>query len=997
MRHLLLSFLMLSVLFVPSFAWFDLDYETRYPILNSTFQGITYLGNVTNYYGVSNGTNLETIYLYNSTDTNERAVANDTTEYCFFDSITFAKDCPTPPTNLVSYWTLDDASGNIWDAISGHNGTVSGTPVYSQTGKINDGIVFDGTTDFFTIADHDDLDFGVGDDFTITLWFKSTDGGVYSELFEKQDGTPMYQCGIWDGAGQNNLQCDIRDTSSNLVSVAADWSDYEDGNWNFLTLVRDTVEDKLMIYMDGVSIANTSDSTTATLANGADLRLADGSNAGAPTSGTFDDFRIYNDALTATEISNLYISGCTTYFGELEQQTTFDFEVSPSSPHIEENVTFTCANCADHTKFYWDFDDGSDLLYLTSNSTVGNIYFGGGNYNVTLVATNSTDANETVYNTVTVTEPDIYIWLNDTLNDAFLSDFTLTVWNCTNTFNFSTSGAFVTWNYTSGPKGNISILPLKDGYNTTMESTYISNSTDLNYTASAFPAMLRIYPVDYDYRNVPVPIYLSLTNISTSLHDSVSYLLFDSATSSILNLAGSDTECSEYLVGQMFKYTLYAHAYASPDAGSYSNSSLILTDEDETVNITLNYVTCPDTDCEVSVTQFLFISKDGTYKILNEDASTNKTGTFSYFPGKIIGCSSTYIPSGASGSEVATTTLYKIQDSFNYYISDANMTLGAVNLLVSQETASSFGYLQNLYSPARRYFDITSTSNLNETVYMVPTTYSSTITMNVVDNNGNPINDAVVTIYKLFDSTLEIVGGAVTDSTGTVQFNERVGDTYYFSVVASEGTESGTILLISGGVTVSVRLSSVGELAPGVPSLAGVTVSFTPPPSQALYEDNCYWFNLTILDTNSYLNYSFLSVEYIDMNLSILNTSTSSAGVAFSNYICIPDLNTSNQIYLDYGFWHGINASVRGYYSFSEIYYVYEAAGLKNLVDMVPDLGAFKWILALLIIGIGYASGPIFGFGATLIAFILKLVELDILLISGMILVVTHLNSKEGL
>ena len=675
---------------------------------------------------------------------------------------------------------------------------------------------------------------------------------------------------------------------------------------------------------------------------------------------------------------------------------SLDFIITPLTPHIEENITTTCVDCADHTAFWWDFDDGSDLIYQPTNITVGHIYWGGGSYNITLTATNSTGTNETAYNLSNITEPDIYIWLNDTINDELLTAFSLTVWNTTHSFNFSTAAAFSTWNYTSGPSGNVTILAIKDGYNTTTESTYISNSTDLNYTVSALPAILRIWPVDYDYRNVPVPISVSLTNASTSLYDSVDYVLFDSAYASLSYTTGVKIVCSEYLTGQLFKYTLSVASVSVPDSGSISNSSIILTNEDETYNKTIDFVLCGYQTCSKTANHFLYLSKDGTYKVLNTDGTTNSTGTFPYFPGKVIGNSHVYIPSG-NGQEFATTTIYKIRDSFSYFLSDANMPLGAVNLLVGQETGASFGYLQNQYSTARRYFNILPTSYINTTIYLVPTTYTSTITFSVVDNNDNPVEGAVVTLYKLFDYDLEIIGSAVTDSIGTVQFNGRVGDIYYFSVVGDDSTVTGTVYLTAGGVAVRVRLSAVGQLYPTSPELAGVSISLTPPGGDGLFQDNSYWFNLTVLDTNSYLNYTFFSIEYDDLNLSILNTSTAESGVAFSNYVSIPELNTSNPIYVTFGFWHGANSSVMKYYTFSEIYYVYEEGGLKKFVDLVPEIGEMKWIFALIIVGIGYAAGPIFGLGTTIIAFILQLIGLDILLVSGIIAVVMYLNTKEGL
>src|SRR5262245_58597574 len=75
--------------------------------------------------------------------------------------------------SLVSYWKLDEASGNALDAHGSNNLTEGGTGgVGTATGKINGGRDFESAdSDIFTLADNADLSTGEID-FSFSLWYK---------------------------------------------------------------------------------------------------------------------------------------------------------------------------------------------------------------------------------------------------------------------------------------------------------------------------------------------------------------------------------------------------------------------------------------------------------------------------------------------------------------------------------------------------------------------------------------------------------------------------------------------------------------------------------------------------------------------------------------------------------------------------------------------------------------------------------------------------------
>ena len=65
-----------------------------------------------------------------------KKAGSHTLRFEFGDQIAYAYNNPGIIDNLVSYWKLDEGSGNAVDSHSAHNGTPTGV-AYSQAGKIN--------------------------------------------------------------------------------------------------------------------------------------------------------------------------------------------------------------------------------------------------------------------------------------------------------------------------------------------------------------------------------------------------------------------------------------------------------------------------------------------------------------------------------------------------------------------------------------------------------------------------------------------------------------------------------------------------------------------------------------------------------------------------------------------------------------------------------------------------------------------------------------------
>ena len=79
---------------------------------------------------------------------------------------------------LISYWKMDESSGNLADSVASNTGVVTGSPTYNGSG-IKVGVTFDGINDYFHCGDDSSLKPNY---FTISFWMKSSYGANYLAL-----------------------------------------------------------------------------------------------------------------------------------------------------------------------------------------------------------------------------------------------------------------------------------------------------------------------------------------------------------------------------------------------------------------------------------------------------------------------------------------------------------------------------------------------------------------------------------------------------------------------------------------------------------------------------------------------------------------------------------------------------------------------------------------------------------------------------------------------
>lgn len=215
-------------------------------------------------------------------------------------------------TNLVSYWKLDEASGNALDAHGSNTLTANGAPG-ATTGKLSGCRTFNGSSDYFAVADNASL--STGDiDFFLAGWVYQTSAGnqVFAGKYDTGGTDAEY---LLDGGGAAGTQ--YRFTVSAIgaagVSViASTFGNYSINTWNFLAAWHDSVANTINIQVNNGTIDSVSHSG-GVFNSAAPFQFGARINGGPPgnfLAGRLDEFGFWKGGIpNSTQRGLLYGSG----------------------------------------------------------------------------------------------------------------------------------------------------------------------------------------------------------------------------------------------------------------------------------------------------------------------------------------------------------------------------------------------------------------------------------------------------------------------------------------------------------------------------------------------------------------------------------------------------------------------------------------------------------------------------------------------------------------
>jgi prepilin-type N-terminal cleavage/methylation domain-containing protein len=248
----------------------------------------------------------------NATFTNSAALGQDKT---FTASIYLRTNANT---NLMGWWKLDETSGLTAVDSSGkgnHGILVNGLAWVPTGGQIGGALVLDGSDDYVDLGADSSLNFRSSEAFTITAWIKTTDeyGLIVSLRNSMDDGSDIDFAVGGEGGDDDPGKAMIlvrRDGGTWGWASVISGTAVNDGKWHHVAAERgsgSTVE----LFLDGVSQGTSSGSesagaiTTNVRAIGCEVYWDCGGDEYCALTGTVDDVRIYDRALTAEEIAQL--------------------------------------------------------------------------------------------------------------------------------------------------------------------------------------------------------------------------------------------------------------------------------------------------------------------------------------------------------------------------------------------------------------------------------------------------------------------------------------------------------------------------------------------------------------------------------------------------------------------------------------------------------------------------------------------------------------------
>jgi hypothetical protein len=230
----------------------------------------------------------------------------------------------TPPDGMVSYWRMDEGTGEIVeDTSNGNDGIMvpsSITPTWTN-GQIDDALYFDGVNDYVDFGDASSFSFGDGTDdnpFTLSAWIKTTGSPAsFAGIISKDLDYPNreYTLGMLPSG---KLRIFIKDQGGNNQQSIDSTNSVTDDFWHFVVATYDgrggsNAADGLNLYIDGALETPTNvikQTYTAMKDTGAPLRI--GKYANSPNlhfKGDIDEFTLWDKSLTLGEIQNLYSDG----------------------------------------------------------------------------------------------------------------------------------------------------------------------------------------------------------------------------------------------------------------------------------------------------------------------------------------------------------------------------------------------------------------------------------------------------------------------------------------------------------------------------------------------------------------------------------------------------------------------------------------------------------------------------------------------------------------
>ena len=296
-------------------------------------------------------------------------------------------------SSLVGYWNMNEGSGNVARDSSGNNnnGSISGATWVD--GVVGKALRFDGTDDFVDV--NSSLLENITDDITIAAFTQIAGSGSHNTQ-TVVGKSYAYFIGANFANKKFCSQLYGVDTSTFYTSSTYDLSV---PHMIVLTYDKNAGENNYKLYVDGVLDRQKTENASIT-SNSNNFQIGRHDSTYYYLNGTIDEVRLYNRALSASEVAVLYITGDPASFSDYYNfkdpvtENTLLIHVDSPNSNSDNTALVTCTS----------FFENNKMVFNTNNSAIVNVWTNLGqpafstgvwnsqNYTTTLILDASTTA-----------------------------------------------------------------------------------------------------------------------------------------------------------------------------------------------------------------------------------------------------------------------------------------------------------------------------------------------------------------------------------------------------------------------------------------------------------------------------------------------------------------------------------------------------------------------------------------------------------------------------
>lgn len=283
---------------------------------------------------------------------------------------TFKTAGSTPDSHLVGYWKFDETSdATAFDSSGNSNtGTLTNGPVWT-TGKAGNALQFDGVDDYVDTGNGASLQ--ITGAITLAGWVKLNSLSSDNAFFGRgqalgSNGNRGYFVSF-TGSSTKKIYFDTYNTTTRDALFTGS-NAINDNNWHYVVATWDGTSgiNSKKIYLDGLLDAQKSSSITEIGAPNVNFRIGADSNQDLHTNGLIDEVKVYNRALSISEIIE-------EYFIYAPSPVPNPIILPPSACPLGGGVGY--ANIVSPTNATFSVNNKADLLSALSSAKSGEIIY----------------------------------------------------------------------------------------------------------------------------------------------------------------------------------------------------------------------------------------------------------------------------------------------------------------------------------------------------------------------------------------------------------------------------------------------------------------------------------------------------------------------------------------------------------------------------------------------------------------------------------------------